>query len=139
MREGYAMKLILDTNIIIRFLANDHPEHSPKARILFERLTKNEVSLILDSIVIAECVYVLSGKYYGYSRSEIAEWLSKLIEFCEVDNKEVLLTALSTFALYNVDFADAYLASKAEQMGEQVVTFNTKDFEKMGINSIIPE
>jgi predicted nucleic acid-binding protein len=133
------MKLILDTNIIIRFLANDHPEHSPKARTLFERMTNNEVSLILDPLVVAECVYVLSGKYYGYSRQEITEWLTKLIQFCEIDNKEVLLTAMSIFAKYKVDFADAYLASKAEHLVEQVVTFNKRDFENMGVNSVIPE
>lgn len=133
------MKLILDTNIIIRFLANDHPEHSPKSRNLFERMTNHEVTLILDPIVVAECVYVLSGKYYGYSRKEIAEWLTKLIEFCEVDHKEILLTAMSTFAYHKVDFADAYLSSKAEHLGEQVATFNTKDFEKMGVNSFTPE
>lgn len=133
------MKLILDTNIVIRFLANDHLEHSLKARNLFEKMTKNELTLILDSIVIAECVYVLSGKYYGYSNGEIAEWLTKLIEFCEVDNKEVLFIALANFAKYRVDFADAYLASKAEHLGEKVVTFNSKDFEKMGINSMIPD
>lgn len=133
------MKLILDTNIIIRFLGNDHPEHSPKARNLFKRMTNNELTLILDPIVVAECVYVLSGKYYGYSREEISDWMTKLIEFCEVDNKEVLLTAMTNFANYKVDFADAYLASKSEHLGEQVATFNTKDFEKMGVNSIIPE
>ncbi len=33
------MRYILDTNIVIRFLANDHPEHSLKARMLFERMT----------------------------------------------------------------------------------------------------
>lgn len=133
------MKLILDTNIIIRFLANDHPEHSPKARNLFERMTNNVLTLILDPIVVAESVYVLSGKYFGYSREEISDWMTKLIEFCEVDNKEVLLTAMSNFAHHKVDFADAYLASKSEYLGEQVATFNTKDFEKMGVNSIIPE
>ncbi|MEW9673989.1 PIN domain-containing protein [Ammoniphilus sp. 3BR4] len=130
------MKEILDTNIIIRFLANDHPEHSPRARILFEKMTNNELSFILDSIVIAECVYVLSGKYYGYSRSDIAEWLTKVIEHCEVDNKDVLLQALSNYSRYNTDFADAYLASLAEHTGTMVATFNRKDFNKMGINSL---
>lgn len=46
---------------------------------------------------------------------------------------------LSNFAHYKVDFADVYLASKSEYLGEQIATFNTKDFEKMGVNSIIPE
>ncbi|WP_051330856.1 type II toxin-antitoxin system VapC family toxin [Aneurinibacillus terranovensis] len=87
----------------------------------------------------AECVYVLSGKYYGYSRINISEWLIKIIEFCEVDNKEILLTALFNYAKHNVDFADAYLAAKAEHISGYVATFNTKDFNKMGVNSIAPE
>jgi predicted nucleic acid-binding protein len=130
------MKFILDANIIIRFLANDHPEHSPKARTLFERMTENEFLPILEPLIVAECVYVLSGKYYGYSREDIAEWLTKIIEFCEVEHKEVLRTAMMNYAKFNVDFADAYLASKAEHLSEKVATFNTKDFDKMGVNSV---
>lgn len=132
------MKFIVDTNVIIRFLANDHPEQSPKARTLFERMANNEISLIIEPVVIAECVYVLSGKYFDYSRQEITEWLGKIVEFCEVDNKQVLVNALSTFGKCNVDFADAYLASKSEWIRGQVVTFNTKDFEKMGTNNVSP-
>lgn len=57
------MKYILDTNIIIRFLANDHLEHSPAAYRLFEAASKNEVVLLLDPVVVAECVHVLKGRY----------------------------------------------------------------------------
>lgn len=132
------MKFILDTNVIIRFLANDHPEQSIKSRTLFEKMANNEISLTLEPIVLAECVYVLGGKYYNYTRKEITEWLLPIVEFCEVDHKEVLISALSYFGKHNIDFADAYLASKSECIRGHVVTFNTKDFEKMGVNSFSP-
>ncbi|CAM4120757.1 PIN domain-containing protein [Paenibacillus alkaliterrae] len=134
------MKYILDTNIIIRFLANDHEEHSLAAYRLFEKVTRGQYSLILDHVVIAECVHVLKGKSYQLARDEIANLLIKLIEFTEVeaDNKDTMIMALRYYSAYNVDYPDAYLASLAEQQRLSVITFNNKDFNTMGTNNIKP-
>ncbi len=131
------MEYILDTNIILRLLANDHPEHSVKARELFEQAINGNVLLHLASIVLAECVFVLKGRIYQLSRNEIANLLTKLLEIQGVISaeKDILFLALSNFAKYNVDFPDAYLAAKSEIESKVVATFNSKDFSKMGVNS----
>ena len=134
------MKYILDTNIIIRFLANDHEEHSPAAYRLFEKASQGEATLYLDPIVIAECVHVLKGKYYRLSKTEILTVLKKIIENpqVEADNKDLLISALICFEQYNIDYPDAYLASLAEKQRITVATFKTKDFEKAGVNHYQP-
>lgn len=134
------MKYILDTNIIIRFLANDHETQSPAAYRLFEKAARGQVILLLDPLVIAECVYVLKGKYYQLEKIEISNLLKKIVEFTQVEaeNKDLLIASLDYYSNYNIDFADAYLASLAEVQRLSVATFNKKDFEKVGINNHQP-
>ncbi|WP_019120801.1 PIN domain-containing protein, partial [Brevibacillus massiliensis] len=131
---------ILDTKIILRFLANDHPEHSAKAKSFFGQAVSGDVILHLSPIVLAECVYVLKGKLYQLTRNEIADLLTKLLEIQGIisQEKDVLFLALSIFAKYNVDFPDAYLAAKSEFESKAIATFNNKDFDKIGVNSIGP-
>lgn len=134
------MKYILDTNIIIRFLANDHLEHSPAAYRLFEEASRGEALLLLDPVIVAECVYVLGGKHYQLTKKEISTLLKKIIEFTQVEaiNKDLLAASLDHYAAYNIDFPDAYLASIAEKKRLSVATFNKRDFEKLGVNNYQP-
>jgi len=135
------MKYILDANVIIRFLTQDHPVHSPMAFELFKKAVRKEITLYLDTLVVSECVFVLNGKNYGFTKTEIAENLVKVIEFAGIEcpDKNLLVTALEMFARYNIDFTDAYLSAKSEiEPSSVVITFNTKDFNRTGVNNITP-
>jgi predicted nucleic acid-binding protein len=132
------MKYLLDTNIIIRFLANDHKEHSPAAYRLFEQASRREVTLLLEPIVISECIYVMTGKYYQVPRGKIASLLVHILNVVEAEDKETLVESLQYYGRHNVDFPDAYLASLAEKKHITVATFNRKDYTKMGVNSYQP-
>ncbi|MGO0058822.1 PIN domain-containing protein [Brevibacillus fluminis] len=132
---------LLDTNILIRYLTNDHETHSPQALQLMRRAVDGELVLYLDSLVLAESVWVLQ-KVYEFPRNKIATTLMRLVEFegIESPDKRSMTLALQLYEQHNVDYADAYLAAKAEIMGDiQVVTFNTKDFNKLGVNNCKPE
>lgn len=131
---------LIDTNVLIRFLTNDHPIHSPKAFALIKQAVDGEVILYLDPLVVAESVWVLS-KVYEFSRNDISDKLTKLVEFegFHSPEKDVILLALGMYALKNVDYADAYLAAKAETLRDTVViTFNTKDFNRLGVDNQEP-
>jgi predicted nucleic acid-binding protein len=132
------MKYLLDTNIIIRFLANDHKEHSPAAYRLFEQASKGEATLFLDPIVISECIFVMTGKYYQVSREKIASLLVNILNVVQAEDKDTVLASLHYYGRYNVDFPDAYIATAAENKHLTVATFNLKDFTKMGVNSYQP-
>lgn len=64
---------IIDANVILRYLLNDHNELSSKATIMIET---NEV--LLPNEVIAEVVYVLQ-KVYLINNQEISHTLLALI------------------------------------------------------------
>ena len=51
-------QIIIDANILIRFLTQDHPTLSPRAREIFSKAEKGEILLYFDEIVMAETVFL---------------------------------------------------------------------------------
>jgi predicted nucleic-acid-binding protein len=127
-------ELLIDTNVIIRLLSGDHEQHSPAARKLFALANEGKYRLWIHSMVIAECCYVLEGKYYGYDRQTIARHLISLLQLKGVKcfDAGIVSDALECYARTDVDFVDAYLAVLQLDSREGVVTFNSKDFAKSG-------
>ena len=64
-------RLLLDTNVIIRFLTGDHPAHSPRSRSLFTRAAAGDVTLLVTDLALAETVWVLQS-FYKLDRGAIA-------------------------------------------------------------------
>lgn len=54
---------LLDANIIIRLLRNDHPAHSAKATELFKRAATGEIALEITAVTASEVVYVFKSLY----------------------------------------------------------------------------
>ena len=107
-------RLLLDTNVIVRFLTGDHPTHSPRSRNLLARAASGEVTLVLTDVALAETAWVLQS-FYSLDRAAIAGALKGVIESTgiEVNDKTVLLSALRNFAQTDVNFVDAYHAAVA--------------------------
>jgi predicted nucleic-acid-binding protein len=61
----------LDTNILVRYLAQDDPVQSPKARELIEQQLTEENPGFLSVVVMAETVWVLD-RAYGLADHAIA-------------------------------------------------------------------
>jgi predicted nucleic acid-binding protein len=124
------MKLLLDANVLVRFLVQDDPRQGAAATALFEKAERREVVLHLEGLVVAETVYVLLGRY-GRSRIEVADVLLAIIQNAGVETMEevVVTDALQRFATVKVDFSDAWMAARAAQLGEAVASFD-RDFDK---------
>jgi predicted nucleic acid-binding protein len=132
--------LLLDTNVIIRFLTGDHPTHSPRSRNLFARAAAGEVGLVLTDLALAESAWVLQ-LFYRLDRAAIAAALKGVIESTgvEVQNKAILLNALRNFAQTGVNFVDAYHAAVAEAESIAIASFD-RDFDQFaGIKRIQPQ
>lgn len=131
----------VDTNVIIRLLSGDHTEHSPAAKRVFTNAYHGQYSLWIHPIVIAECCYVLEGKYYEYDRSTIASALTMLLKSKGIKSydRAELLEALSIYAETNVDFEDALLSvfTRNSQFSA-IISFNDKDFTKCGVKCCHP-
>jgi len=132
----------VDTNVIVRFLTNDHPEHSPIAKGIMQQVKEGKLILHVNPFVIGECVFVLQGSVYGFPRQDIAERLQRFLSVKGIECKEKapLVQALKNYSRTNVDFADAYIPAYAKYRGpEKVMTFNVKDFRKVDAEVFSPK
>lgn len=133
-------KLLLDTNVVVRFLTGDHPAHSPRSRSLFARAAAGDVTLVVTDLALAETVWVLHS-FYKLDRRAIAAALKDLIESAgiEVQNKARLLSALRSFAQTDVNFVDAYHAAIAGAESIAIASFD-RDFDQFaGVKRVEPK
>lgn len=113
----------LDTNILLRFILNDDPVQSPRAR---ELVATNQVYVPLT--VILEFAWALR-RIYKYTRSEVTQ---AILAFVNIGGVTVEASDRVDFAIERaktgVDFADAlHLASSAST--DWLATFD-KQFVK---------
>ncbi len=127
-----AARAYVDTNVIIRFLTGDPPGIAAQARALFAAVGRGEIVLILDEIVVAETVWVLSS-FYHHPPADIARTLLQLLVHpgLEVPGKAALLQALNLFGRRNVDFADALVAVHMQQQGVADIYSFDRHFDRV--------
>jgi len=113
---------IVDANVILRYLLDDHMELSAKARSIID---ENVVTVPIE--VLCEVVYVLSG-VYKVERQTISSELCGFLEntSCIAPNRNVVIKALRLFAKNNLDFVDCVLAGYSLVEGVTIDTFDKK-------------
>ena len=121
---------LLDTNLIVRYLVQDHERHAKAAGKLFEACDRGDLVVVVLPAVLAECVFVLDS-FYEHSREDIAAALSTLISSLgvEISEPEIHLDALSRFRRTKIHFVDCLIASTAAAESTPVATFD-QDFRK---------
>jgi predicted nucleic-acid-binding protein len=112
--------VILDANMILRYLLNDHQEMANQAEQIL-----NTGNAFVTLEVAAEVVYVLKS-VYALERVEIAETLKGFLELVDCHEMDVLKLSLDTFAKYKLDFVDCILYGYHSVKGIQVATFDKK-------------
>jgi predicted nucleic-acid-binding protein len=129
-------KYLLDTNVLLRFLLDDHAELSQAAAGFFQQAADGKCILILTDLGVAEAVWVLTS-YYKLERQAVAESLAKMIVQAGIQcpTLESVLDALARFKASNYDFSDCYLAAQASASGVAVASFDKglKKFEDVSL------
>ena len=124
----------LDTNVILRFVLQDHPEHTARANRLMAELAAGGRSIATSEAVIVELVQVLSSKsLYSFPRADIRRHLAAIIELpgLEILHKATYLRALDHYVTMNVDFVDALNVAHMEREGIRIVVSFDRDFDKV--------
>lgn len=128
----------LDTNVVVRFLAQDDPQQSAIATRVFAGLTSAEPGFI-SSVVLAETTWVLARRY-GASRAEIDEIVERLLRATEliVEHPEAAYRALALFRSgRTLQFADAHIAATAALAGaSETVTFDRRAAQEGGMRQL---
>ena len=117
----------LDTNVLLRSILMDDAVQSPQAEAFLESLSTNTPGFI-SLVALAEVVWSLV-RLYGFTREQIAELVSALLETAELrlEAADAVLRALQLFQNANVSFADCLIASSGIAAGcEYTATFDRK-------------
>lgn len=117
----------VDANVIIHFFRDDHPRLSPQTKKLFQQAEAGTVTIYVDEMIVAETIWVM-GSYYKISKERIVSHLEALLSNTWVINprKNLLLTSLSHYARYNLDYVDCWLMVVAKSENLTLTTFDNK-------------
>jgi predicted nucleic acid-binding protein len=112
-----------DTNLFIALLVGPgHPLHEPSLSI-FRRVAEGDLVLVVTPIIVAELVYV-GRSLLGWTRGMASVRLSELLsaDGLVVAEAPTIQRALLLYAERpRLDFADAYLAAAALEVGPPTV------------------
>ena len=109
--------VLVDANVILRYLLNDVPDQAQAARDAIDAGAATTVE------VMAEVVYVLQG-VYNVPRDTVAQTLSALCLHLDCDRLDVLLAALDYYRETRFDFVDCVLLATAGLGKAEVLTFD---------------
>jgi predicted nucleic-acid-binding protein len=116
----------LDTNILVRYVTQDHAEQSAAAVKVMESLS-SESPGFLSLVVIAELVWVLQFSY-RFQKHEIEHVVERLLRSKElvVERAEIVSQALRKFRVSRANFADCLI----ERCGHAVECHYVLTFDK---------
>jgi predicted nucleic-acid-binding protein len=118
----------LDTNILLRYLTQDDPIQSPKAREVLERRLTEENPGFISIVAMVETVWVLE-RSYGLTTDEIVGAVERVLQtdVLVVENEQEVFTAMIALKEGQGSFADAVIAALGGRMGcSCTLTFDQK-------------
>jgi len=128
-------KYFIDTNIFIRYLVNDEPDHADRVEKLLDKAEKGEIRLVTGPPVFFELAWTLKS-FYEMKKDEIYNCLLSIagIPGLDVTDIEVITESLEIYKEHPVEFADAYISVLSKQLNtEGIVTFNKKHFNRLDV------
>jgi predicted nucleic acid-binding protein len=131
----------IDTNIFLRHLLGDHPQHSPKATALFERIERGELRAQTSEMVIFETVFTLERSYH-IPKAEIRDSVLALLALSGlvIRGKRRYQRIFELYVDSNLPFGDAYIVAQMEQLqADQIYSFDRElDRKAPGITRLEP-
>lgn len=118
----------VDTNYFLRLLLKDNSNQYKKVYLLFQKAIHGDIVLYTSVIVFFELYWVLSS-FYKKNKSFVSNYLEKILrmDFVQIENRQILKTALDLFKIIQVDLEDCYniIYSKSLHIKE-MATFDKK-------------
>lgn len=118
-------KIILDTNIFIRYLINDIPDQFKIAKNAFIQIEESKSTGIVSILVINEVIWVLEH-FYNIERYKFIPKLLELLSLPKIKiieiKKPLLIEILQEFLNSSLDFTDIYLLKQPKTVS--LLTFD---------------
>ena len=118
----------LSTNILVRFLTQDDPIHSPRATEIIERRLTEENPGFVSIVAMVETVWVLD-RAYRLAANEIAAAVERMLQtdVLVVENEQEVFSAMIALKEGQGSFADAVIAALGTRAGcSCTLTFDQK-------------
>jgi predicted nucleic-acid-binding protein len=128
----------LDTNIIVRYLAQDDPIQSRKATEIIERRLAEENPGFISIVAMVETVWVLD-RAYRLTNAEIAAAVERMLQtdVLVVEHEQEVFTAMIAFRRGQGSFADAVIAALGARAGcSCTLTFDQKALRLSGFEPL---
>jgi predicted nucleic-acid-binding protein len=124
----------LDTNVLVRYFAQDDDLQSPKANRMMEALSDDEPGFI-SMVSMVELVWVMQSVYQA-DRATITRILQTLLSVSTItiENTETVLKALRIYSNTQSDFADCLIVKSCEDAGcKTIMTFDVNAAKRCGM------
>jgi len=128
----------IDTNILVRYLAQDDPVQSPKASELIERRLSAEDPGFVTAVVMAELAWVLE-RSYGLPDAEIVVAIERMLqtESLVVESEREVFAAMMALKEGRGSFGDALIAALGIKAGcTHTLTFDRRALRLPGFAQI---
>jgi predicted nucleic-acid-binding protein len=125
----------LDTNILVRYLAQDDPVQSPEATEIMERRLAEEGPGFVSVVALVETVWVLE-RTYGFSRLELADAIERILgtDVLLVENEQEVFAAMVALREGSGSFADAIIGALGTRAGcARTLTFDRRALRLPGL------
>ena len=116
----------IDTNVLVRYLAQDDPAQSKRASRFIEHECSAATPGFISLVVLVELVWV-SESCYGASHAAVAEIVRRILSIRQlvIQDVEMAWKALRLFESSKADFADCLVERMAAAAGcSGVMTFD---------------
>ena len=129
------MTVLLDTNVLIRFLTSDKTQKFRGVYALFESLEQGDLRVELKLIVLFQGVFVLKS-FYSVPRKGIATGMLGILEYkgIIVKEKRIVRRTLKLWHDSKLDIVDCYLIACLEGDRQNMLYSYDRDFDKFEIN-----
>jgi predicted nucleic-acid-binding protein len=124
----------IDTNVLVRHIAQDDAKQSPRATRLIKGLSSEDPGFV-SLVSVVELNWVLEGAY-DFTRAEILDVLETLLRSAEivVERADIVFQALRAYRGSTADLADCLIAAFSKAAGcDRIMTFDVKASKAAGM------
>jgi predicted nucleic-acid-binding protein len=128
----------IDTNVLVRYLAQDDPDQAKIATEFIEDNCTKDNPGFINHITLCEMCWVLK-RLYKTSKEQLAEIIEQLLRTAQlfVQEPQVVWMALEEFKTDNADFPDCLIAQiNLANYCSFTVTFDAKATNVAGFNPL---
>lgn len=124
--------IFVDTNIFLRYILKNVPAQSKQAKQILEQVEMGKIEFWTTQWVIAELIWTLSLRKYGFDRKKVYNFIRTFIGLkgLTVENGDLILEALKLSEEKSIGFTDCLnsILSRQNEVS-QVYSFD-KHFDK---------